>query len=114
MEEGKVKIKIGDSEIELTQEQIAAMFVEKVQRDQTPEEPKKEDQIVEQNRKLRYLNHHGKEVWLDEEQAIAFHHPLLQKGGTFLGDQNGNMTLPRDTKRKGFYNSAGQKINSPL
>lgn len=117
MDEDKtIKIPIGDGEIELTEEQIASMFLDKVKKSQEPEEkePSKQPEIADKNRKLKYINSYGKEVWLAEEQAIAFHNPLIKKGGKFMGDQNGNMTLPRDNSRRGFYNKFGERVPNPM
>jgi len=49
-----------------------------------------------------------KDVWLEEDVAISFHNTFMQRGAKYLGDQNGNMALPRDLR-------AMQKIgNKPL
>ena len=54
----------------------------------------------EEIRRLKYINPHGKEVWLDEETAYAFHNEIIRKGGKFVGDQHGNTEPPRDLRRE--------------
>ena len=41
-------------------------------------------------KRFKYINKHGKEVWLQESEAFHLHYQMKE----FLGDENGHMILP--------------------
>ncbi len=51
------------------------------------------------------------DVWLKETVAISFHDEFMRRGAEYAGDQNGNMSPPRDF-RAAWYNAAGDIIKN--
>lgn len=108
----KVTIELGDGEVELSKDQIASLLKEQVKQDKARKE--QEELADLKDRKLKYINRHGKEVWLAEEQAVAFHASLIQSGGKFLGDQNGNMTPPRGDARREYRIAGDEQVSHSI
>lgn len=102
----KIKVNIGGKEVSLTEKQANKLgkSLEKLKETTTKISSSNQNSSSKKNlppvgkRKCKFINPHGKEVWLDEEQAVAFG-PKMKE---YKGDQNGNMEPPRDI-RKGRY-----------
>ena len=109
----KISLKIDGKEIEVSKEELLSMLSDDKETKKETKETKETKEVKPLRpfgqRKLRYINPHGKEVWLAEEQAFGFHTQMKE----FLGDQDGNMTPPRDMRRT-FHNANGSLLGTSL
>jgi len=101
----KITLKVDGKEIEVSKEELLSMLKE----DEKPQKVTDKPLRPLGKRKLKYINYYGKEVWLDEEVAFQFHSQMKK----FLGDQDGNMTPPRDMRRT-FHKANGEILGTTL
>jgi len=101
----KITLKVDGKEIEVSKEELLSMLKEDKSKQPVVDKPLRSLG----KRKLKYINHYGLEVWLDEETAFQFHSQMKE----FLGDQDGNMTPPRDMRRT-FHKANGEIIGTTL
>jgi len=100
----KITLKVDGKEIEVSKDELLSML-------QDDEKPKATDKPLRPlgKRKLKYISPHGLEVWLNEEVAFQLHSQMKK----FLGDQDGNMTPPRDMRRT-FHKANGEILGTSL